>query len=242
MALTAEAVRKLKATDIRQEIADKGGLYLVIQPSGVKSWAFRGRVKGETKKITLGRFPDVDLVAARDLAGDARKAAHAGVLFAPPQPPPDPDAAPAAPEGRSVSEVWKQYRALRLEPECRPATIAEHARVFSTHIEPLLGSRDISTIAKTDLLPIADAALGRGFEARNKTVAVLTGFFGWCHEERDLITRSPVIGIKQRAAKETNSDRVLTDAEVQAFWEACDAIDGENLSTVRFAPCSSSCS
>ena len=234
MALTAEAVRKLKATDIRQEIADKGGLYLVIQPSGVKSWAFRGRVKGETKKITLGRFPDVDLVAARDLAGDARKAAHAGVLFAPPQPPPDPDAAPAAPEGRSVSEVWKQYRALRLEPECRPATIAEHARVFSTHIEPLLGSRDISTIAKTDLLPIADAALGRGFEARNKTVAVLTGFFGWCHEERDLITRSPVIGIKQRAAKETNSDRVLTDAEVQAFWEACDAIDGENLSTVRF--------
>ena len=88
MALTAEAVRKLKATDIRQEIADKGGLYLVIQPSGVKSWAFRGRVKGETKKITLGRFPDVDLVAARDLAGDARKAAHAGVLFAPPPQPP----------------------------------------------------------------------------------------------------------------------------------------------------------
>ena len=29
-------------------------------------------------------------------------------------------------------------------------------------------------------------------------------------------------------------DGVLTDAEVQAFWEACDAIDGENLSTVRF--------
>lgn len=235
MALTTEAVRKRKPTDTRQEIADKAGLYLVIQPSGVKSWAFRGRVNGRPKKITLGTFPGVDLTAARDLAGAARKAAHAGVVFAPPEPSPDPEAAPATPEGRSVSEVWKQYRALRLEPECRETTVAEHARIFQNHIEPLLGSRDIGTIAKTDLLPIADAALVRGFEARNKTVAVMTGFFGWCHEERDLIDKSPLRGLKQRSAKQTNGlKRALADAEIKAFWKACDAIDGENLSSTKF--------
>ena len=235
MALTTEAVRKRKPTDTRQEIADKAGLYLVIQPSGVKSWAFRGRVNGRPKNITLGTFPGVDLTAARDLAGAARKAAHAGVVFAPPEPSPDPEAAPATPEGRSVSEVWKQYRALRLEPECRETTVAEHARIFQNHIEPLLGSRDIGTIAKTDLLPIADAALVRGFEARNKTVAVMTGFFGWCHEERDLIDKSPLRGLKQRSAKQTNGlKRALADAEIKAFWKACDAIDGENLSSTKF--------
>ena len=167
----------------------------------MKSWAFRGRVNGRPKKITLGTFPGVDLTAARDLAGAARKAAHAGVVFAPPEPSPDPEAAPATPEGRSVSEVWKQYRALRLEPECRETTVAEHARIFQNHIEPLLGSRDIGTIARLVVSPIADAALVRGFEARNKTVAVMTGFFGWCHEERDLIDKSPLRGLKQRSAK-----------------------------------------
>jgi integrase len=112
--------------------------------------------------------------------------------------------------------------------------VTEHSRIFSAHIEPVLGSRDIASITKADLLPIADAALARGTEARNKTVAVLTGFFGWCHGERDLIPKSPTIGIRQRAAKETNSKRALADAEIKAFWKACDAIDAENLSSVRF--------
>jgi pentapeptide MXKDX repeat protein len=79
--LTAEAVRKLTPNGVRQEIADSkaAGLYLVIQTSGVKSWAYRGRVAGKPVKITLGRYPKMDLTAARDRAGDARKAVVADV-------------------------------------------------------------------------------------------------------------------------------------------------------------------
>jgi integrase len=203
----------------------------VIQPSGAKSWAYRGRINGGWKKIKLGDFPEIKPTAARALAGAARAAAHTGRVFAAPKPESAPE---AAPEGRSVSEVWAQYRKLRLEAECRAATVAEHKRIFKAHVEPVLGARDIATIAKTDLLPIADAALGRGFSARNKIVAVLTGFFGWCTDERDLIDRDPVRGIKQRTAKKAASKRALDDAEVKAFWKACGAIDAANLSSVRF--------
>ncbi|WP_369720051.1 tyrosine-type recombinase/integrase [Bradyrhizobium sp. LLZ17] len=236
-AMTVEAVRKLKATDVRQEVPIRDGLYLVIQPSGVKSWVYRGRVRGETKKITLGRFPEVDLVRAKERANDARKDAHAGVIYRPPIPAPVTEAAPEAPEGRSVSEVWKQYRTLRLEVDCRPTTIAEHARIFAAHIEPALGSRDIGTITKADLLPITDAALTRGLEARNKTVAVMTGFFGWAHEKRDLIAKSPVLGIEQINAskrKDRKPKRALTDAEIVEFWRSCGAIDADKLSSVPF--------
>ena len=40
----------------RRELADGGctGLYLVIQPSGVKSWAARYRYRGRSTKLTLG--------------------------------------------------------------------------------------------------------------------------------------------------------------------------------------------
>jgi integrase len=231
MSLTDLAVKAIKPTDARQEIAAGAGLFLVIQPSGAKSWAYRGRVNGRFAKIKLGDYPDVKLTAARALAGAARASAHGGRVFAAPKP----EGAPKAPEGRSVSEVWAQYRALRLEAECKPATIAEHARIFSAHIEPALGSRDIATITKADCLALADAALRRGPAARNKLTAVLTSFLGtWCHEERDLIAADPVRGIKQRAAKETNSKRALDDAEVRAFWKACGAIDAADLSSVRF--------
>jgi hypothetical protein len=45
-------------------------LYLVIQPSGAKSWAYRYRLNGKTRKYTIGAFPKVDLVNARKLARD----------------------------------------------------------------------------------------------------------------------------------------------------------------------------
>lgn len=233
--LTTEAVRKLKPTDTRQEIADKDGLYLVIQPSGVKSWVFRVRVKGKPAKITLGRWEELGVKAARDLAGEARKAAHAGVVYRLREPTPEPKDGPeAAAAGRSVEEVWGQYCALRLQSECRPTTVAEHKRIFSAHISPKIGTRDIGSIAKDDLLPIADAALARGFSARNKTVAVMTGFFNWCHEERDLIATSPTRGLKQRTVKGRKAKRALTDVEIKVFWKGCDAIDAKNLSSVLF--------
>jgi integrase len=172
--------------------------------------------------------------AARGEAARARADALAGRVFVASRPEGAPE---AAPKDRSVSEVWARYVELGLKVrKCRESTIDEHSRIFAAHIEPALGSRDIATIVKADLLPIADKALRRGFSARNKTVAVLTGFFGWAHRERDLIANSPLTGIEQHRdkEKEANPKRALDDAEVKAFWEACDAIDGENLAAVRF--------
>jgi hypothetical protein len=56
--LTAASVARLKADAQRREVLDGAcqGLYLVIQPSGVKSWAMRfRRPDGRQGKLTLGR-------------------------------------------------------------------------------------------------------------------------------------------------------------------------------------------
>ena len=57
--LTAIAVEKARPHAERRELADGGctGLYLVIQPSGVKSWAARYRYHGRPTKLTLGPVP-----------------------------------------------------------------------------------------------------------------------------------------------------------------------------------------
>ena len=74
--LTTKAVEAIKPTTARKEIPDAllPGLYLIVQPSGARSWAGRYRHNGKPRKHTLGPFPAIDLKAARTLLpfGDAR--------------------------------------------------------------------------------------------------------------------------------------------------------------------------
>jgi len=56
--LTALSVENAKPGTARREISDGGsGLYLIVQTSGHRSWAVRGRVNGVTRKVTLEGFP-----------------------------------------------------------------------------------------------------------------------------------------------------------------------------------------
>jgi len=83
---TALSVKNEKPKSERQEIHDPGcrGLYLVVQPAGAKSWAFRYRFNGKPKKLTIGpvylgkdepeevRLDQPNTLAgARKLAGEA---------------------------------------------------------------------------------------------------------------------------------------------------------------------------
>jgi hypothetical protein len=54
-ALTDIAIRNLRAEPKRREIPDPGarGLYVVIQPSGVRSFAVRYCYAGKSRKLTL---------------------------------------------------------------------------------------------------------------------------------------------------------------------------------------------
>ena len=57
---------------------DGNGLYLVVKPSGAKSWVLRTVVRGRRCDIGLGGHPLVSLAEARAAAFDGRKLARAG--------------------------------------------------------------------------------------------------------------------------------------------------------------------
>jgi hypothetical protein len=78
--LTVISVEKASPSGRRVEIPDGGlqGLYLVVQPGGAKSWAYRYRLSGRTRKYAIGAFPKIDLVNARKLARDAATAIGEG--------------------------------------------------------------------------------------------------------------------------------------------------------------------
>ena len=57
-AVKIQPKRNKKGVLVRTEYPDTAlpGLYLVVQPSGVKTWAYRTRIDRKPVKITLGRF------------------------------------------------------------------------------------------------------------------------------------------------------------------------------------------
>src|SRR4029077_4378539 len=66
--LTAKAVENIRPSGRRIEVPDGGcrGLYLVVQPSGRKSWAVRYRYQRKPKKLTLDQV--ISLAEARKAA------------------------------------------------------------------------------------------------------------------------------------------------------------------------------
>jgi integrase len=65
VALTDTGIRTLKAKQIRYLVSDGRGLCVEVLPSGKISWLFRYRFKRRPQKVTLGRYPDISLKAAR---------------------------------------------------------------------------------------------------------------------------------------------------------------------------------
>jgi len=66
MALTDVKIRgaKPKATAFR--LADAGGLYMLVSPSGGKLWRWNYRYAGKQKTMPFGKYPDVTLAMARE--------------------------------------------------------------------------------------------------------------------------------------------------------------------------------
>lgn len=67
--LSARGVLAISAPGLH---ADGGGLYLRVDPSGAKRWAFLFQWRGHRKEMSLGSLADVSLAQARTAARDAR--------------------------------------------------------------------------------------------------------------------------------------------------------------------------
>jgi integrase len=73
MALSDMAIRKAKPREKPYKLADGGGLYLQVQPSGGKLWRQKYRVKGSERTLSIGPYPAISLSEARKRRDAARE-------------------------------------------------------------------------------------------------------------------------------------------------------------------------
>jgi integrase len=73
MALSEVAIRAAKPKAAQYKLFDEGGLFMIVRPSGGKLWRLKFRHLGKEQQLTIGRYPDVGLKAARARRDEARK-------------------------------------------------------------------------------------------------------------------------------------------------------------------------
>ena len=79
MKLTDKSVNAAKPAEKSYKLADGGGLYIEVLPSGSKSWRMKYRFDGGEKRLTFGLYPIVTLKDARNRAHEARKLLSEGI-------------------------------------------------------------------------------------------------------------------------------------------------------------------
>ena len=70
--LTTVVVRAAKPGAKAYKITDEKGMYLWVTPAGGKSWRLKYRYKRKEKLITLGKYPELSLKAAREARDNTR--------------------------------------------------------------------------------------------------------------------------------------------------------------------------
>src|SRR6266446_5035937 len=241
--LTSLAVRnanpKRRKGELRRtEIPDAGsGLYLIVQPSGAKSWAVRYRFADAPRKLTLGTAIVLDegekepvpviggaltLAGARKLAAVELHALAQGV-----------DPAAAKRQAAAASEQAAFDRARDTVEHLAEQFIEKHAkkktrswkgtqRIFEKDILPAWRGRTIHDVKRRDVIQLLEDIAEDRPALAIRARAILSKFFNWL-AGREVIAASPCVGVEQPAAQ-TARTRTLSDAEIVTLWKAADAI------------------
>ncbi len=196
---------KLNLTDLaiqRLKPEEKGTRYFDDQLPGfgilvgAKAKTFIVMHGRERKVTTIGRYPDMSLKDARQ---EARR-----IL-----------ADPTAPKARKTyAEAVEAYLKAR-KPNVKAVTYQHYAYYLQT----LAFKVNMADLTKADIKKGLELWEGKK-RAQNACHAALRTFLNWCVEE-EIIDRHPVF--RSRSPNTTPSrDRVLTDAELVAIWNATD--------------------
>jgi integrase len=234
-ALTTKSVENIKPGTARLEIPDAGcrGLYLIVQPSGRKSWATRYRFEQEPVKLTLGSWPALTLAAARKAATDALHELAQGR---------DPaalkfDAEAAAKKAtaeRAADTVdrWsKHFIERHAKKKTRPNSWQQAEHIFRNIVLPAWSGRTVHEIVRRDVRELVENVAEDRPVMANRVLAHVRRFFSWLCEQ-DIIPASPCAGVKP-PTKEVARERILSDDEIVRLWNALDVIGGSTCAAIK---------
>jgi len=158
---------RLRDTNIRRakpgpkpiKMYDGEGLYMLISPSGSRLWRMKYRYGGKEKLLSLGKYPEISLKAARDLRYQARKLLDDGQ---------DPSYVKQQRRFNAFQEAENSFKSVALEFLVKKAKVCTEKYVknmrqrLERNVFPYIGNRPINDIKPSELFSILDRIDNQG--------------------------------------------------------------------------------
>lgn len=217
MPLTDIALRALKPRDKTYTLSDGRGLYVEVLPTGGVIWRYRYRLAGKQEKLTLGKYPDLPLKAARLLRDEAALKVALGQSPAAAKQ----RAKRQASEAVTVREFGERYFREVVAKERKDITMPR--RYFDKLIVPMVGERSMAELATDEeaVRRLICLKKDQGFDAAAGQVrGLLKRMFDYA-VQRGAAPANPVASLPMRHVHRARArDRVLSLREIQQLHVA----------------------
>ena len=198
------------------------GLILLVTTNGVKTFYVRRRAKGEeSKRMLIGRFPEISVEQARRMAEKINGDVAVGI---------DPTAKNAAlREEPTLEALFEMYLE---EPRKRGGargkrTVIEYRKLFTSYLKPF-HKRKPSALTYDGLETLTRSmATKNGPYASNRLLGLVRALYNFAIDRKKLKVENPATGIV--AQPEVSRDRRLWDDEVRALFSVLDSDAPQDL-------------
>jgi len=212
MALTDAQIKALKPRPARFLVSDGRGLSLDVLPSGKMSWLFRYRLNATYEKVTLGRYPDLTLKAARAKRDELAAKVADGTS-------PAQEIKKARVESASngtVREFGERY--FREQVVRNWKDTSQIRRYLDNEIYPTLGDRLLKDVTALDVQAIVYRKRDNGrVAAAMQLRGVIKQIFDYAIEVQR-VTMNPAAMVATRyIGKARKRSRVLTPQEIRLY-------------------------
>ena len=195
-----------------------------VSEGGVRSWVLAYRFNGRTRRWTIGRYPDIDLVAARKRAVKALLGLSEGT---------DPGVEKIELRASSTfGDLADEYMTLHAKRKKKTWRMDEY--MLNRELLPLWKHSKVRDIARRDvrlvLERIADPEGRNGPIHANRVRALVHKMFNFALARDYGLDFNPCTGV-EKPGRDRARDRVLTTQDIRTFWAAVDA-EGEDKPAV----------
>ena len=216
MKLNDRQIKNAKPAEKPFKLNDGKGLYLYINTSGGKLWRFDFSHNGKRKTLSIGKYPTVSLVEARQAAENARRLLVSGQ---------DPSEAKQQEKRERQAAALNTFEAIarRWHSDNLIRWKENHAarvlRYFETDVFPVIGAMPIQEIRVSDIKTVLDGVMTRGVNNTAEKIREWTGAIFDYAVMLEVVETNPAYSLRKYIpAKQTDHRPALPREELTEFF------------------------
>ena len=211
MKMTARSVAAIKPPitgQIDYFDASLPGFGLRVSYGGRKAWILLYRHNRRKRRITIGPYPIIPLVEARE---QAKTMLHDVALGK------DPAAEKASyRESETVTDLAGEY--LTKHAKVKKRSWRHDERTLLNDVLPAIGELKAKDVKRRDIICVLANVMERSPIMANRTLEIVRKMFSWGMSQ-DIVETNPCLGVA-RPGEEHRRERVMTAQEICRFWNA----------------------